>query len=87
MKELPIRSLWREINENINISLLSKKSSRQSKIDGEYNFKSLYNDGYDITQPSGFLNPSNMQIYVMAHAKCPPAESPVTINYFGFIPS
>ena len=84
---MPIRSLWREIKENISISLLSKKSSKQSKIEGENSFKSLYKDGYDITQPSGFLNPSKMQIYVIAHAKWPPAESPVIIIYFGLIPN
>jgi hypothetical protein len=28
-----------------------------------------------------------MQIYVIAHARCPPAESPVTIIYLGFIPN
>ena len=69
------------------MSFDSKKSSKHKSKLGEYSFKSLNRDGYAITQPSGFLNPSKIQSYVIAWLICPPAESPTTISCLGFIPS
>ena len=80
-------SLWRLIKENKSMSFDSKKSSKHKSKLGEYNFKSLSKDGYAMTQPSGFLNPSKIQIYVIAWLRCPPAESPTTISCLGLIPS
>lgn len=56
-------------------------------MEGEKILRSVSNEGYDITHPSGFLKPSNIHIYVIAQARWPPAESPVTMICLGFIPS